>query len=372
MTVRALVVGGGPAGLATATRLAGWCDTVTVAEARPRDRRAGAGEHLPPAALTALAAVGLAPLLRDTRHDPSPGVRSAWGEDAAVDREYFLTAPGRGLNLRREHFDESLARGAEQAGAELRFGARLTELSRDARGYTAALHGPDGATTFRAEVVVDASGRRAAAARALGAVRRRHDELIGLTGRVEGCAVGHHTGRVHLEAVADGWWYGIGFSDGTVLATFMTDASLIRDYPGTGPALWRDRLGDCSLLAPLIDGGEWDGRVRAFDAATQRLDFEAPPGFLAVGDAATAYDPLSSWGITKGIRDGRAGADALARAHGGDPDAITGHRAQRRIEFERYRSRQADFYRAEARWPASPFWRARGRGLAPPTKERES
>jgi flavin-dependent dehydrogenase len=278
-----------------------------------------------------------------------------------VDKEYYATVPGRGINLRRELFDESLAQRAEQAGATLRFGTRLQALTREVDGYTATLRGPDGPTTLRADLVVDASGRRAVAARELGATRHRYDGLIGLLGRVEGCTPTDEPGRVHIESVEDGWWYGVVLPGGSLLATFMTDAALVRQYPCAAPDVWKKRLETSRLLGPLARTGRWSGRLAAFDAATQSVELEERPNFLPVGDAATAYDPLSSWGITKGILDGHAGAEALARELGGEPGAVADHRARRLRDFESHRARQLDFYRAETRWTRSPFWRSRQR-----------
>jgi 2-polyprenyl-6-methoxyphenol hydroxylase-like FAD-dependent oxidoreductase len=103
--------------------------------------------------------------------------------------------------------------------------------------------------------------------------------------------------------------------------------------------------------------------VDVFDAAAQVLEHDAARGFLAIGDAAAAYDPLSSSGITKGFSDGVAGVDALALACAGDEHVLVEHRRRQYRDFEAHRSRQDDFYRAETRWPASPFWRFRHEGL---------
>ena len=59
---------------------------------------------------------------------------------------------------------------------------------------------------------------------------------------------------------------------------------------------------------------------RVLPAETSRLDRIAGPGWLALGDAAAAYDPLSSYGIGSamgsGFYAGQAIADSLA---GRDP-----------------------------------------------------
>lgn len=273
-----------------------------------------------------------------------------------------MSAPAMGLNLRRPRFDEALARHAQQAGVAVRFDTRLNHLRRDGDAYIAMLRGPDGALTVRADVVVDASGRRAVASRHLGAKRQRIDQLVAIVGRVEGCVPGDETGRVYVESVEEGWWYGVMFSDGALLASFMTDATCVQRHAGRAPGLWSEQLRTSRLLASLVRGGRWSARVAVFDAAAQVLEHDAPPRFLAVGDAAAAWDPLSSWGITKGLCDGFAGADALARECAGDVHALAEHRTTQHREFENHRARQSNFYRAETRWPASPFWRSRQGG----------
>ena len=227
-------------------------------------------------------------------------MRSLWGGGFAVDKEYFLTLPASGLNLRRDQFDEALARRAESAGVCVQFGTRLTSLRRDWDGYVATLLGPEGERTIRADLVVDASGRRAVASRHLGATRSRYDQLVGITGRVEQSSPDAETGRVHVESVEHGWWYGVQFSDGVLLAAFMTDVAGVQRHAARAPGLWMEQLRASRLLAPLARGGRWSGRVDVFDASAQVLKHETPRGFLAVGDAAAACDPLSSWGYREG------------------------------------------------------------------------
>jgi flavin-dependent dehydrogenase len=358
MSLRALVVGAGPAGLAAAARLATDCDAVTVVDAAPRERRCRVGEHLPPAGLTALAALGLAALIDDPRHEPSPGVRSAWGDADVSDKEYFSGLPGYGLNLRREVFDAALARHAEGRGASLLFATRLDGLARAGTGCVASLRSAEGRWSLPVDLVVDASGRQASAARRLGAKRRRLDRMVAIIGKVEGGAPADEMGRVHVESVADGWWYAVPFSNGAVIAALCTDAACVQRHAGGAQALWRARLAASRLLAPLVQGGEEPRRVQVVDAAVQWLDYAPGPGLLAVGDAAAAYDPLSSWGITKALCDGHAGAEALLRARQGDQDALRAHRHAQLQAFRAHRSRRRAFYAAESRWPAAPFWRS--------------
>ena len=55
------------------------------------------------------------------------------------------------------------------------------------------------------------------------------------------------------------------------------------------------------LFRKLANAGNFVAR----SARSQYLDVEFGPGWIAVGDAAMAYDPLSSQGIAKALGHGR-------------------------------------------------------------------
>jgi flavin-dependent dehydrogenase len=95
--------------------------------------------------------------------------------------------------------------------------------------------------------------------------------------------------------------------------------------------------------------------------------------WVAVGDAASAYDPLSSLGICKALESGIRAADALARHR------LDEYEAWVRSSFEQYVWTRDAYYALETRWPDSPFWRARrgerahvGRGPAESVVQRRS
>jgi flavin-dependent dehydrogenase len=81
---------------------------------------------------------------------------------------------------------------------------------------------------------------------------------------------------------------------------------------------------------------------------------------VAVGDAASAYDPVSAQGIVKALCDGEAAAYAIARffADGGEATLL----AYQDAVFARFRDYlrlRQHLYGLERRWPRSPFWRHR-------------
>ena len=363
MRVKALVIGAGPAGLGATLQLTSWCETSVVIEAGPRASARRAGEHLPPRALSILAQLGLNKILEDPRHTTSSGVCSTWGEKAVSERDYFFAPVGHGINVRREIFDEALTQQVEKSGAQVHFETRLVELKRVTSGYQATVRGASGEFGIYADIVLDASGRNARAARQLGATFERVDNLVGIVAQVKCKQPEDDAGRLSIEAVEEGWWYTVQFADGTVIATFMTDATSVRQHKQGALGLWRERTAASGKLTQLVSSDNWPvsapKKVNVFDASTQSLDYMDIDNFLAVGDAANAFDPLSSWGITKGMLDGFEGAHALERQLDGEQTATQNHRSKQRQDYQQYRENRTKIYSAEQRWPDSPFWRAR-------------
>jgi flavin-dependent dehydrogenase len=100
---------------------------------------------------------------------------------------------------------------------------------------------------------------------------------------------------------------------------------------------------------------------------------------LAVGDAASSYDPISSQGIYKALSGGLAAATAIAGWLSGDPRALHEYRDDIAHQFITYLHHRDHFYQVERRWHDAPFWRHRRTpphpghvAGAPPPEYRES
>jgi flavin-dependent dehydrogenase len=95
-------------------------------------------------------------------------------------------------------------------------------------------------------------------------------------------------------------------------------------------------------------------------AASRRLEPAAGANWLAVGDSASRFDPLSSQGIVKALRSGTFGSyaisDLLTRE---DNSGLERYRRYVSEEFESYAEVRTKYYREEQRWPLSEFWRRR-------------
>ena len=82
-------------------------------------------------------------------------------------------------------------------------------------------------------------------------------------------------------------------------------------------------------------------------------------GWLAAGDAAVSFDPLSSQGLFNALYTGLAAAEAADRHLSGAADALTDYERAIADIWSAYRAQLVHWYGAETRWADRPFWRRR-------------
>jgi flavin-dependent dehydrogenase len=152
--------------------------------------------------------------------------------------------------------------------------------------------------------------------------------------------------RALIETTEHGWWYSAPLPDATLVCTFQTDGR-----PGVR-ARWDAFLSAAQHTAARARGST-PARVRVVSANSHRLTPAAGDGWLAVGDAAAAHDPVSGLGILWALESGIRGAEAIVAG------AVAGYVDDARDRFERYLATRARYYAMEDRWPDAPFWRRR-------------
>jgi flavin-dependent dehydrogenase len=356
-----LILGGGPAGLATGLRIVRSGSSAVVVE-RGRYNDIRVGEHLPPAGVALVRYAGFAGL-RDDAHFRCAGVNAWWGGDVPNYMDYLFHPVGYGLNLSRPHFDSCLAEQCRSAGVQLLTGAWLTHIVRTARGWRAEVHCGDHTREYGPGLIVDATGRSAAFARLQGSSIEALDSQVGLiTFRASNPAVDSNSRRVVIESCEHGWWYFTPLRDGRSVCMFMTDADLLAATSGSALMNWEAQLQQTRHMRSCVEEYPLLTRFIVRVARSQRLDRMSGRGWVAVGDAAIAFDPLSSHGIAKGVEHGVQAADAVLAYLDGDDAALERLSDRFAMEFTGYEQKRLGYYSIERRWPDAPFWRRRQPG----------
>jgi flavin-dependent dehydrogenase len=357
--IDALVCGGGPAGTTLAAALAAGGHSVVVLE-RSRYEGPRVGEHLPPNAQPVLEQLGVWKRFRAGPHLPSLGVSAAWGGEAFREQDYLFSPYGQGWNLDRGAFDAMLAHAASAAGAEVLTATHLASIDRREGIWHARLAGGarDG-HALTARFAVDATGRAAALARRLGSRRRAHDNLVGLCAWLPRGAHEREDRRLVVEAAEIGWWYTTPLPGERRVAVLLTDRDLVAAGAVGARALWANELARTRTIRMLVATSGTPASFLLRAANTYTLERVAGEDWLAVGDAASALDPLSSMGILKALRNSATAAGALTRSLAGEDDALAVYAQQVEGEFTRYLRDRHQVYARERRWSDAPFWRRR-------------
>jgi flavin-dependent dehydrogenase len=356
-----VIVGGGPAGATTALVLARRGLSPIVLEAE-QGASFKIGECLPPNANPLLEHLGIMERLHEGSHLPSYGNCSAWGSSTPVERNFLFGPHGAGWHLDRRKFEETLATTAREAGADWRDGWRLIASSKQKRGWLLKVKNSSSEAELKADFIVDATGRAARLARQLGVRRIRYDRLIGTAAllKSQNCTPFKDSFTL-VEAVASGWWYSALLPGGRLMVVYMTDSDLVDHTVLRQKEGWLSLLKETnSTLSRVLDGGySQTTEPHIYAANSGRISNITGERWLAVGDAAAAYDPLSSYGISAALGGGYHAASAIADFMLGSGDALWLYQRMIDRAYARYLIMNYGYYSLEQRWPAHLFWRRR-------------
>lgn len=357
------VVGGGVAGAAACIALArvGHCPLWLAPE--PGPTHDPVGESLSPAAGPILRDLGLEGVLTSPRHRASNTTFSAWGTGFLVERNAAVHLEGAGRVLDRRAFEADLI-SAALTGADRRSIA-LDQATEDGDGWALTLTDNQ---TMRARFLIDATGRAARIGRKLAGYRRIDRQIAATALLPHRDFTVDPTRATLIEAVAEGWWYASLLPDGRLSLAYFSDPDLLPADLSRNADAWRRLIARTVFVSRWVDDAGFGVEVppRLASAGTTRL---SPPGgtlpggagWAAVGDAAAAFDPLSSHGLTTALWTGaRAGAAASAWL-ANDPAPLADYRHAVEQGFASFLSQRDVLYARERRFADAPFWRRRQR-----------
>jgi len=350
------IIGGGPGGAATAIRAAELGLPTVLVEAAPAPSFR-IGETVPPDIEPVLRRLGVWERFLRDGHLPCAGACSAWAGPELAWQDGFTSRYGGGWHLDRAKFDGMLIEAAESAGATILRGERTAAVQRTPGGrwrLSLASRGP----SLRARFLVDASGRPAVFARRLGALRVRADRLVAAFAALPIDAGLPEVAHTVVESFEQGWWYAARVPGGNAVVSLFTDADIARRV-STSALAWHDLLVRTRHIYPMLGRPAPPRRVSLASAASQCLNPLHGPGWVAVGDAATAWDPLASAGIFHALQAGREAAEAVAGALGGDSHGLEIYSRAVQQRFMRFLFERRWYYALETRWSTSEFWRRR-------------
>ena len=358
------VVGAGPAGAATARRLArSGCRVVLLEHSTFDEPRVG--ESLSPAVQPLLRDLGVWSEFLALQPLPSHGTQSLWGDAEPQCHSHVFTAWCCGWHVDRLGFDQMLAQAAQSAGATLHCATKLVgcDWALDHWELHLVKHtcgSKPHYLRFTAKIVIDATGRGARVARCLGADRLLFDRLVGIAQQFNGVEVTNE-GFLTVETASEGWWYTAPMPGGRMLVMLMTDSDLCARGGFASHSTWVKQLQTTQLASKRLARAIPISQLRVCSAISQRLQrHEMGKPWLTVGDAALSVDPISGSGVVRALRSAAAGAEVALKLLGGRTvDTIATYEAERNAECSAYIHERAMYYGTEQRWSESVFWQRR-------------
>ncbi|WP_179136722.1 NAD(P)/FAD-dependent oxidoreductase [Candidatus Entotheonella palauensis] len=355
-----IVIGGGPAGSATALTLASQGRKVALVE-QAGDTAFRIGEGLPPAAKPLLRDLGVWDAFLAQGHLPSYGNASAWGTSELYDTDFMRDPNGHGWHLDRARFDAMLRCKASAAGAALFSHTRLVGLHPHPNPVWELYLRADTPFSLQCTWLVDATGRRTWVARQLGVQRRREDRLVVFYTRFEPGIPGDTDATTLVEARPCGWWYTALLPNGHRMVMFFTDGGTAVARQARVPEGFRHLLMQTTHVKERLRAFHYAAVAmpRGTAAGSSRLIRFAGERWLTAGDSAMAFDPLSSQGILTALYAGLKAGSALHMALDGQAQAVTNYCGQMEAVYEAYTRQRLAAYHHERRWAWQPFWKAR-------------
>ncbi|HYV97215.1 MAG TPA: FAD-dependent monooxygenase [Gemmatimonadaceae bacterium] len=364
-----IVVGGGPAGAATAWMLARGGRHVLLLDRAAFPRPKPCAEYISPEACRILDDMGVMPTVERAGAARLTGMRVRAPDGSELLGEFgaargLIGSRVLGVALRRERFDMLVLDVARSAGVRVRERMHVRDLVRDNADRVSGVRLADGGT-LTARIVIGADGLRSVVARRLGLGRhaRRPRRMAFVTHYANVAGVGLH-GEMHVER--DGY-VGLARVDGDLVnVAVVVPAVHARDAAGY-PAQFVDgwvrrraqlahRFAGATRVTPVATTGPfaWE-TTRAW-----------APGAALVGDAADFFDPFTGEGIYAALR----GAELLtpyvhavcaARSARDEVEALSAYDRCRRDAF-RGKWRLEKLVGLAVGWPA--FMNRAARGLA--------
>lgn len=342
-----VIIGAGPAGSVAAAMLADAGFSVEVLE-RVHFPRFSIGESLLPQAMEWLAE---ADLLRDVveagfQHKNGAIFRCGDREESFDFREKSANGWGTTFQVRRDKFDDLLARGAVRKGAKVSFGQTVIAMRPDPVAPSLTVRDEQGnERDIAARFILDASGFGRVLARLLDlesptSFPNRMSIFTHVEDNIPPQAYDRNKILITVNpSNSEIWYWMIPLADGLCSMGVVGKPEDLAPYGATREEQLASLVAESGLMADLLVNARRVRDVAEISGYAARVRSLTGPGYALLGNAGEFLDPVFSSGVTIALKSASLATHALMRQLNGEmPDWDA--------EFARPLSRGVETFRA--------------------------
>ncbi|MDJ0822475.1 MAG: tryptophan 7-halogenase [Paracoccaceae bacterium] len=318
------------------------------------------GEYLPASVLRPLRALGFSGLdaiLGEQDVLPSTAKMSAWGSETWAYQDSLRDPEGGGWHILRHRFEQQLMHHAQSRGVEIHR-AKLLELKDNGAEYRVRAVGDGGEITVQSPRLIDATGRKAWLVRRLAGAPKQTNIQMAVIAWIKDPRP--TVARVtSVKSVKNGWWYTAPLPEQQRVVAFHGLADSVSQLYKS-PDRFLDQARGDGLKDHLPDRAEFIAPLQSCDASVRLSPKIAGKRWLAIGDAALSFDPLSSQGLHFAFYSALKACDAICEASRSETRRLQAMEVYCRQVSDVFKSNQRTrfmFYNQEHRFRDEPYWR---------------
>lgn len=349
-----VIVGKGIAGLVLSFFLEKKGIRHLILDRKSKVRPFALAETIPPSAMPLLHSPGLIGIFEENSIRKTYGYHSLWGSEKVIDNNFFFQHPYKyGLKINKASLLIELE-GINRSTI-IQYEHQL-ELQIKKEGVTITVINNGTKKVIHARAVIDATGRSRAILKALNIPISHYDNCTSFSCHLPRKKHSKLRHDVYVESFKDGWGLVSGLNEShNVVSTFTHNKSLIfnrlKEYNN-----WKNILNETSYLKYFLTTDD-DIKVRGGLANSSKPELISGGNWLAIGDAALAFDPLCSHGITNAIYTAQKASEAIAGyLEYDDDDAFDEYNESLNSIFDAYLKSKNELYRSETRWREKDYW----------------
>lgn len=353
---KVFIAGAGPAGLAASLTLSAYKIPHCIVDANITATQK-LGDALPPNSKPLLKQLGISELLNHKKHIPYYGNQSIWGSNKVHEKEFIKDIYGHGYLLDRQYFENQLRQLIKANKTPFYKGYHIKRILEKETNISIDIQNKSEKTQIQSQYIIDATGRKASICRHLGAQKKEFDSQLTISFKHQ---LQHKISRqIWIEATENGWWYLSPNANGEVNCMFFTLLELIPSKNKIVTFLENEIKTTLQIQKIIKPTEEELLKHKSMPSGTSYLTKMYGKNWLAVGDAAFSYDPISSYGITSSLASGYYGAHALSSKLANEEDAFLAYSYIIKNATKAYFQKLAHQYNSEKRWRNSYYWKNR-------------